>query len=87
MIKADELLAAKRAMRQLSHSAQDKLLEQYLEDGIACDKARITALEIERDELLDLLRQVRSDLPSRRDWLDPTLEKRIDTALSNPKKS
>jgi hypothetical protein len=34
------------------------------------------------DELEELLSAIRFDLPARRDWLDPVLEKRIDAALA-----
>ena len=36
---------ARRTIRQLSNAERDQILEQYLSDGIAADKARIAELE------------------------------------------
>tara|TARA_R110001592_G_scaffold271529_1_gene538077 strand:+ start:146 stop:445 length:300 start_codon:yes stop_codon:yes gene_type:complete len=51
--KPDALLAAKRVMRLLTDAQRDRMLERYLSDGIAADKARIAELEAALAELRD----------------------------------
>lgn len=43
--KPEALELARRTIRQLSNAERDRILEQYLSDGIAVDKARIAELE------------------------------------------
>ena len=50
--KPKALEVARRAMRQLSNAERDQMLEQYLSDGIAADKARIAELEDIISELI-----------------------------------
>ena len=85
--KPKALESARRAMRQLSATEQDKLLEQYLSDGIAADKARIAELE----ECMKYARTVMS-VTARSESISQVCHRsltdeiaRIDAALSQPK--